>query len=310
MAVEKNKKSSKRIFILLVGGLIVLTIVLFVVAEYFDSNNKLSFIQNLSHSVEISSVIFLIASAIIAFREYSFSVKNERAKNNTEKINKAIELAKYYKDTIIPKYSFITYVFRETGIQSIIDTIDKSKMNRFDLSELKSNLSKEDIEELKNKLRNPNTIYVVYNAINIYGMRDAKLFNQDMSSYVHSNEEKDQEEETELIKKIENFIIHEVAELLNDLEYFALYFTHKSADNSVVYQSLHQTYLCAIEKLYYHISRKNEYPYEKYYTNIIKLYSEWKETYNNKKAEYEKSVEKQFEEHERLQERGTISETV
>lgn len=67
-----------------------------------------------------------------------------------------------------------------------------------------------------------------------------------------------------------------VTETLNNLEFFAMHFTHGTADESVVYQSLHQTYLDIVYVLYYNIAVLNELENSKYYTNIIELYKIWK----------------------------------
>ena len=66
-----------------------------------------------------------------------------------------------------------------------------------------------------------------------------------------------------------------VTEILNNLEFFAMHFSHEIADESVVYQSLHQTYLEIVYALYYNIAIKNEFRESKYFTNIIELYEKW-----------------------------------
>lgn len=54
-------------------------------------------------------------------------------------------------------------------------------------------------------------------------------------------------------------------------------FSHKTADESVVYQSLHQTYLRLVHDLYYNIAVLNVMDGSKFYTNIIELYKKWDE---------------------------------
>lgn len=65
-----------------------------------------------------------------------------------------------------------------------------------------------------------------------------------------------------------------------------MHFKHKTADESVIYQSLHQTYLRSIPYLYYYIANANSDPSEKLYTNVIWLYEEWNKTKNQKIAEH------------------------
>ncbi|MCH5344138.1 MAG: hypothetical protein J1E64_08865 [Acetatifactor sp.] len=81
---------------------------------------------------------------------------------------------------------------------------------------------------------------------------------------------------------IKKFMGNIVTETLNNLEYFALHFSHETADESVVYQSLHQTYLEVVYVLYYNIAIQNNIEGSKYYTNVIELYEKWN---NRDKAE-------------------------
>ena len=82
------------------------------------------------------------------------------------------------------------------------------------------------------------------------------------------------------------FMSNLINRVLNNMEFFALHFKHKTADESVIYQSLHQTYLRSIPYLYYYIANANSDPSEKLYTNVIWLYEEWNKTKNQKIAEH------------------------
>lgn len=77
------------------------------------------------------------------------------------------------------------------------------------------------------------------------------------------------------------FMNEVVAAILNNLEYFAMHFTHGTADETVVYQSLHQSYLDIVRALYLNISKENARANSKYYTNIIELYRIWSERAEN-----------------------------
>lgn len=56
-----------------------------------------------------------------------------------------------------------------------------------------------------------------------------------------------------------------------------MHFTHGVADDSVVFQSLHQTYIRICQTLYCTISNYNKMGESKYYTNLISLYNKWKQ---------------------------------
>lgn len=55
-----------------------------------------------------------------------------------------------------------------------------------------------------------------------------------------------------------------------------MHFTHNIADDTVIYQSLHQTFLDITEFLYYNISRLNTDGCSKFYVNTIALHNKWR----------------------------------
>jgi len=71
-------------------------------------------------------------------------------------------------------------------------------------------------------------------------------------------------------------MIDEVSGVLNNIEYFAMNFAHGVADDSVVYRSLHQSYIDIMQLLYFNISNLNNSSSDKYYLNAIELYNKWK----------------------------------
>lgn len=64
-------------------------------------------------------------------------------------------------------------------------------------------------------------------------------------------------------------------EFLNTLEYFSMAFIQNVADDDVVYQSLHQTFLAMVKYFYFFIAFSNKNVENKYYTNISELYKLW-----------------------------------
>ena len=71
-------------------------------------------------------------------------------------------------------------------------------------------------------------------------------------------------------------MIDEVSGVLNNIEYFAMNFAHGVADDSVVYRSLHQSYIDIMQLLNFNISNLNNSSSDKYYLNVIELYNKWK----------------------------------
>lgn len=81
-------------------------------------------------------------------------------------------------------------------------------------------------------------------------------------------------------------------QILNKLEAFSMAFNHKVADESVVYQSLHQMFFTTVKTLYIKIAIVNEYEKDKYYTNIIKLFNDWDKRYKKIERKNKKRKEK------------------
>jgi hypothetical protein len=70
----------------------------------------------------------------------------------------------------------------------------------------------------------------------------------------------------------------DVANFLNQLEWFAMNFRYHIADEQYIYQSLHQVYLQAVQYFYLDIAWVNLGPVvgpNKYFTNISVLYNQW-----------------------------------
>ena len=90
---------------------------------------------------------------------------------------------------------------------------------------------------------------------------------------------------------VKNFFFDFVGGVLNNLEFFAMYYTHNVAEENVVYESLAPTYIRFVEMMYFHISRINQTgSTDHYYTNIIELYRIWKERQNKARNLMEKAL--------------------
>lgn len=97
------------------------------------------------------------------------------------------------------------------------------------------------------------------------------------------------------------FISNLINATLNNMEYFALHFRHNTADESVVYQSLHKSYLEIVLYMYYYIANVNKDSSCKLYTNVIWLFERWKEKRDSQNLERSQKLEL-------IQSHGTIIE--
>lgn len=321
------KKIWKKIFTVrrLIAAVIVFAGVLAAIGlgRYFISTNadpKLSHIEIYGHAFQIVSVVYLIIGSVIAVWQYYLTSRSELQKNSRDNATKAVELAGYYKDNILKSFLPVRYVFEETGIMDILKKLDPAKMICFDQKELEKLLSADDIQKLKDQYTQPKFLEAVLEANYIFDLQLQNDNNQLLRLLQQKNLKKDKTEENDKITSestnkvialalsqvVNSYMAKEVSGLLNNLEYFALYFTHNAADQSVVYQSLHQSYIEIVEAMYYNIANSNRDHSEKTYTNVIKLYYLWK----NMQCEYKKKENeiqnKAYNDMERCKHHGTI----
>lgn len=263
-------KSRKFIAILLIAVAILIEFVSAFI--YHNYNDSVPFLETLYYSTQIVSSIFVTSGVIVAVWQYYLSSKSIKTDLEIQQVQRAIDLSEYYKDNILTYYPAIRYIFKQTGILDIIETLRINDLHDFDIIELNRLFSPKQVEDLKNIQSSENFNRTVMESNLIY-----KLNNNIKQMEVLNNSE---EKNVVLVAYISSLM----DELLNNMEFFSLHFAHKTADESVVYQSLHQTYLEIVRIMYYEIANKNTTPTEKYYTNIIWLFDNWR-TQKNKKSE-------------------------
>lgn len=238
-----------------------------------DIFTKKENLEQISTLWQIVSAYFVIVGAAIAIWQYTMTATAERNKIEKDNIGKAIELSEYYKDNILSIGTMINYIYREVGICNIIDRCDINNMCNFDHSEIPSVISKDSRLEIEEINRSEKLLKTIMKADLVYGME------LNVEKYV----EMEKNGSNTTIGNIRpdailrHFFANCVSEVLNNMEYFALHFTHGVADDTVVYQSLHQTYIQFVQLLYYEIANKNKDGCHDYYTNVIGLYNKWHE---------------------------------
>lgn len=260
-----DKKKDKKIYIII--GVIIGVLVLSVLLALCFRTNEESYLESVYYSIQIISALFVIGGVVIAVWQYILTSnrENELKEEQLEEVRRvknkeAIELTQFYKDNIINKISIITKVYRETKILAILDKIKIDSMKNFDVGELNSVLSQADRDEIE-KIRMSKEFEAVI-------LSHADYFNIDLS--------KVDEEDKNIVEKnvINNFKVLS-QQLLNNLEYFAISFNCKIAEEQIVYQSLHQTYIRIVSHMYYEISKNNKTGEQKLYTNVIDLFNTW-----------------------------------
>ena len=245
------------------------------IRAFSDMFTNTKALENVYYIFQIITSFALIIGAIIGVWQYVLTSRSARAQIGNGRIQKAVDLAEYYKDNILPELEVFTYIFEKLEIKKIIDDIKPQDMKAFDSKELEDNLSKAKMDSIQKIITDPKTLEVLKEIKKIYG-KDFEFLDIVENSG---------EENLEILRRVMSKSINKV---LNNMEFFAMHFTHKTADSSVVYQSLHQTYIRLVRLFYYDISVNNKLDGKQYFTNVTNLYKEWynkSEEANNKLAE-------------------------
>lgn len=270
-------------------AVIVVSILLMLIpAILYKTYSKSGFeiVEILYYTSQIISAIFVISGFIIAIWQYYLSCADSKRNMDLIRVQKAVDLSEYYKDHILSYKAPIEYIFTNSGISEIISKIDISKMEYFDEKELHTFLTDEDISSLKDIQKSHDFFTAVINANSIYniGLSDELVA-------LYKKECNEEYNLSDLDSKIlSTFLGKLIIKVLNNMEFFSLHFTHNVADESVVYKSLHQTYIDLVQGLYYNIAKINPLSTTKYFTNIIELYKLWNDRAKNDEASFTDGV--------------------
>ena len=248
-------------------------------------NESLS-LEIICYSAQIISSLFVTASVIIAVWQYYLSAQSAKTDLEVIQVQRAIDLSEYYKDNILNLFPAVYYVYNKTGITSILNSVRLKQMDDFDSAELSDLFSQKQIKKL-NDIQNSDEFFeCVLEANSIYnlGLKIAPIERTITAPNGEIKNIKGLDPNVTLV-----FFSNYIDNLLNNMEFFALHFSHKTADESVVYQSLHQSYLEIVSHMYYTIARKNTDATSKFYTNVIWLFQEWKTKKTEKQKEHAKA---------------------
>lgn len=240
------------------------------------------YVELLYYITQIISSIFVISGVVIAIWQYYLSCMDSNRNIDVICVQKAIDLSEYYKDNILAYIAAMEYIFDNSGISEIFSKIDKSNIEHFDQKELFIYIKDEDRKKLKKIQNTVKFSEVIANANAIYnlGLNDEliKLCRKAGCTKFEQTQ-------------ISTFLGKLITKILNNMEYFSMHFTHNVADETVVYKSLHQTYIKIVKMLYYHIAIKNPLSTTtKYFTNIIELYKIWNDRAINDEEKFAKDI--------------------
>lgn len=254
----------------------------------FLVNGLYGFLLDHSDIIAVIGNIATTITIIFLLLEYMFTRRTYRYNCEWQEKNKAAELAALYKNEILDYNFFISLLFQRLGIIGLLKNTYSSELKLFTKSELEDMLSKEDIELIHEKLMDPKN-YSYYLECQSFIPAKSELRYLIPEEHILKQVENDSKQADRMKRYIMNRQYMKVVDhLLNSLEYFAMYFNTGVADERVVYQSLHQTYLKVVRAMYFEIARRNDNPKDMYYTNIINLYVKWSERDKKMKEKIQK----------------------
>ncbi|MBR4291637.1 MAG: hypothetical protein IKT52_13515 [Oscillospiraceae bacterium] len=220
-------------------------------------------VKMVSILADTAMVAITVISVVCAFLAYFYQ-------KNRNKKTVACELALYYADVILKENRFLNNVFKGAGVSAHIRAVlkDMNSLQHFDSNELKGFLEEAgtDPDEFKRKLNEIDGSVIV---------NCRRLHDESANAFIEFDEETgEQRIRNESILRTD--LTNSIYDLLNHLEWFGMNCRYRLADEKLVYQSLHETYLSMIWMLYPYICFINSEGKDKRYTNAIWLFFKWR----------------------------------
>lgn len=189
-------------------------------------------------------------------------------------------MARYYSEHIIKKLQLVSDVFKLSKLDGQLRSLfpyDRLKeLNRKELDTLLAEAG-ETYDAVLEKLSNidPSAIYLA-RVINANSVEERRQLSQEYTSIDSSDPDAPRVSYKNITLLREGYG-RDITSLLNDLEWFAMACRYGLADEEMLYQSLHQTYISHVWLLYFYICKSNLANEDKYYTNLIWLFNLWKD---------------------------------
>lgn len=225
--------------------------------------------------IDVFANVFIVVGAIIAFWQYLAYQDANMSEKRRVRALQAIELAGYYKDKILEDITHIITINKDIGIWEILaKNIRLEQMRDFDMEEM-TKLLGDNYDCINEKIKSKDFSKTLAKSSFIYGF---SVESQTGRKVTHTENAEEISVSFDLLSLRREYSLL-VSRTLNALEYFAMHFTHNTADESVIYQSLHQSYLQITQCLYYEIAKnnKNTIGEGKYYTNLVELFRIWRD---------------------------------
>lgn len=270
-------------------------------------------IQSIGSIATAGSLFFLIRQIKIQQREININL-------DYQKREKALEMCQFY-ETLIGDISFVSYIYEKNWkLNKLENNFDMKQFNKEEFLRthkeeelekfieipielvLDEYFEKRFISKRFNKEFNLK-IYDVFKTKN-YSFLDEKDIEQRIKNLKDTKKIKEKIDEVNTLNKelfdlketLRNEVFQNVSRLLNKLEFFSMNFISGIADESVVYQSLHQSFFSIVSFFYPKICFFNSTSgKDKYFTNLIELHNIWKKR-ETEQEEKEKQLKEKLNE--------------
>ena len=228
-----------------------------------------------AEGIDIALFIVEMLLLLVAFLSAIYAYKAYRHQKDRSKKNAACELAKYYADDILENGTTVINILVASGYEKFITGIlSYDKMCDFTKKELETILKNSSISytECIEKIENIEPTIII-------GCRMARTYSLKERTETLQNIAKINEEsgKVEFPTKahIRTDFMQDLTQLMNQLEWFSMNCRYGIADEELIYQSLHQTFLSMVLLMYPLICDTNKDNADKHYTNIIWLFNRW-----------------------------------
>ena len=226
-------------------------------------------ISSIQAGINLLLLILTLVSVVCAFLAY----KHQKLRGRKEA---SCNLAKVYAEDIVGRVCFINHVLEPSGYaEHVKSSVPFNKIEKFDMAEFKH--LAQDYSAIQTRLNELDPVI-------IYGARIATAKSIDerhtlASEYSPMRQNKD-DPSSKIVVAHPDLLIsgfdQDMIDLMNKLEWFSMNFQYKIADEAILYQSLHQTFLSTVWLLYPYICGVNREGQAKYFTNTIWLFNLWR----------------------------------
>lgn len=207
-------------------------------------------------------------------------------KNQKEEFSSAFAITKYYMDEILPQIDAVRLIVGKTGLncEEMLKKCKDHDLDFFDIQEFRKIYSPEDHKTISKIFCEPIYIDEKTSLQALALIKKSSFFElkkqiKDSLQIIINCGEKSEVAEENIKEDLAAQLNMCMTITANKIEYFSMFFNTKLAEDDVIFDSIHQTFLSAVQLLYYNAALRNNGTSQKYYTHTLKLYKKWRERF-------------------------------